>query len=402
MGRTGKQKEQTRCSFNYDNVIGYDKFKSVKAGEPGAIKKQVAILNELDKLNKGKDENGADNQAKFLRLEIDIIKKIVPDVVDKDYMSEVAAKKLRNFLSGIIKVMLKHKSMSIDAEDFVETVDTIIDDVFIKVITEYDPIYMMSMSPPLTIATFCEYNRKSALSNIKASSSGNSVQNYKVDQRVKRAIKSLEARGIKKPGLIDIQKEIERSRRERNNQSFIDDDNISANLSVEIIQRSLERITFYESQSSIYEDDSITTNIEAKVDDAASIDFVTPEKAVMNNETSQYLIDALHSIDDEEGVKMYLLMNNLTECDGQLLEVPGNKVREIAEKFNTSVNEVKRKTKSVQMVLTKIIRSYSGKDADMSPIDKILSKTEIPFVKRGQEMQDVEEDFMSIIEINDF
>lgn len=39
---------------------------------------------------------------------------------------------------------------------------------------------------------------------------------------------------------------------------------------------------------------------------------------------------------------------------------------------------------------------------EMTPIDKLLSKTLIPFTDKDDETKEAEEDFLSIIEINDF
>lgn len=90
-------------------------------------------------------------------------------------LNEMASVKLQSLITGLTKSMLKKKSLMIEPAKFVETVETIVDDVFIKVITEYDPIKMMYQSkPPVSIVAFCEKNRKYAMSEFSAGESGNS------------------------------------------------------------------------------------------------------------------------------------------------------------------------------------------------------------------------------------
>lgn len=389
------KKEMEWVPFDYNEVEG---FSLLKEAETTAERKRV--FNEIEKYYRENPKL----QGYWLRLVIDLIRCSIPEIDDSDgLLNEMASTKLQNLITGLTKSMLKKKSLMIEPAKFVETVETIVDDVFIKVITEYDPIKMMYQSkPPVSIVAFCEKNRKYAMSEFSAEESGNSNQNYKVDQRVKRAAKAIEARGGQ-PTINNIMKEIEREKRSRAKKEFLDEDKISSNISVAVVSLSMQRQKMFEERSSIYMEGSVAPNIEM-AEDITSEDFEKPETHVMKDERKLQIMEALHTLPDTEGVQMYLMSNGFVEKDDQLYIVPPEHIKDVAEKFNTSIINAKRVINSVHLTLKRMleIKDDDMERDEMAPIDKLLSKTLIPFTDKDDETKEAEEDFLSIIEINDF
>ena len=101
---------------------------------------------------------------------------------------------------------------------------------------------------------------------------------------------------------------------------------------------------------------------------------------------------------------MYLMSNGFVEKDDQLYIVPPEHIKDVAEKFNTSIINAKRVINSVHLTLKRMleIKDDDMERDEMAPIDKLLSKTLIPFTDKDDESKEAEEDFLSIIEINDF
>lgn len=389
------KKEMEWVPFDYNEVEG---FSLLKEAETTAERKRV--FNEIEKYYRENPKL----QGYWLRLVIDLIRCSIPEIDDSDgLLNEMASTKLQNLITGLTKSMLKKKSLMIEPAKFVETVETIVDDVFIKVITEYDPIKMMYQSkPPVSIVAFCEKNRKYAMSEFSAEESGNSNQNYKVDQRVKRAAKAIEARGGQ-PTINNIMKEIEREKRSRAKKEFLDEDKISSNISVAVVALSMQRQKMFDERSSIYMEGSVAPNIEM-AEDITSEDFEKPETHVMKDERKLQIMEALHTLPDTEGVQMYLMSNGFVEKDDQLYIVPPEHIKDVAEKFNTSIINAKRVINSVHLTLKRMleIKDDDMERDEMAPIDKLLSKTLIPFTDKDDETKEAEEDFLSIIEINDF
>ena len=393
------KKEIIFLPCEYSMVEGYDELIAAKTD-----KDRKLILDAIAERYKKVDNK----QGYYLRLLIDLIKQEVADIKDietKYYLQELASVHLKTIIMGLIKSMLKRKSLSIPTAEFDTVVETIVDQIFVTVITEYDPIQMMyNKKPPVTIVAFCEKNRKCELSKYKAEESGTSKQNYKVDNRTRKAISALEAKGVPREEItiLDIMKEIESQKCDRTKKEFLDDDDISANVSVEVIAMSLSRINMNDNVSSIYMNDSVTPNIDVSTDHASK-DFINPESLYIENERSSQIIDALHNIKDETGVKMYLMINGLTEAEDQLQVIPQSRIKDVAEKFGVSVIETRRKIKSVQLMLGRMLKiDDDSLKETMSPIDALLSKTTIPFLDKTDEDKAVEDDFLSIIEINDF
>ena len=389
------KKEMEWVPFDYNEVEG---FSLLKEAETTAERKRA--FNEIEKYYRENPKL----QGYWLRLVIDLIRCSIPEIDDSDgLLNEMAATKLQSLITGLTKSMLKKKSLMIEPAKFVETVETIVDDVFIKVITEYDPIKMMYQSkPPVSIVAFCEKNRKYAMSEFSAEESGNSNQNYKVDQRVKRAAKAIEARGGQ-PTINNIMKEIEREKRARAKKEFLDEDKISSNISVAVVALSMQRQKMFDERSSIYMEGSVAPNIEM-AEDITSEDFEKPETHVMKDERKLQIMEALHTLSDTEGVQMYLMSNGFVEKDDQLYIVPPEHIKDVAEKFNTSIINAKRVINSVHLTLKRMleIKDDDMERDEMAPIDKLLSKTLIPFTDKDDESIEAEEDFLSIIEINDF
>lgn len=389
------KKEMEWVPFDYNEVEG---FSLLKEAETTAERKRV--FNEIEKYYRENPKL----QGYWLRLVIDLIRCSIPEINDSDgLLNEMASVKLQSLITGLTKSMLKKKSLMIDPAKFIETVQTIVDEVFIKVVTEYDPIKMMYQSkPPVSIVAFCEKNRKYAMSEFSAEESGNSNQNYKVDQRVKRAAKAIEARG-EQPTINNIMKEIEREKRARAKKEFLDEDKISNNISVAVVSLSMQRQKMFEERSSIYMEGSVAPNIEM-AEEITSEDFEKPEAHVMKDERKLQIMEALHTLPDTEGVQMYLMSNGFVEKDDQLYIVPPEHIKDVAEKFNTSIINAKRVINSVHLTLKRMleIKDDDMERNEMAPIDKLLSKTLIPFTDKDDETKEAEEDFLSIIEINDF
>lgn len=389
------KKEMKWVPFDYNEVEGFSLLKEAKT-----TAERKRVFNEIEKYYRENPKL----QGYWLRLVIDLIRCSIPEIDDSDgLLNEMASTKLQNLITGLTKSMLKKKSLMIEPAKFVETVETIVDDVFIKVITEYDPIKMMYQSkPPVSIVAFCEKNRKYAMSEFSAEESGNSNQNYKVDQRVKRAAKAIEARGGQ-PTINNIMKEIEREKRSRAKKEFLDEDKISSNISVAVVALSMQRQKMFDERSSIYMEGSVAPNIEM-AEDITSEDFEKPETHVMKDERKLQIMEALHTLPDTEGVQMYLMSNGFVEKDDQLYIVPPEHIKDVAEKFNTSIINAKRVINSVHLTLKRMleIKDDDMKRDEMAPIDKLLSKTLIPFTDKDDETKEAEEDFLSIIEINDF
>lgn len=101
---------------------------------------------------------------------------------------------------------------------------------------------------------------------------------------------------------------------------------------------------------------------------------------------------------------MYLMSNGFVEKDDQLYIVPPEHIKDVAEKFNTSIINAKRTINAVHLTLKRMleIKDDDMEKDEMTPIDKLLSKTLIPFTDKDDETKEAEEDFLSIIEINDF
>ena len=389
------KKEMKWVPFDYNEVEGFSLLKEAKT-----TAERKRVFNEIEKYYRENPKL----QGYWLRLVIDLIRCSIPEIDDSDgLLNEMASTKLQNLITGLTKSMLKKKSLMIEPAKFVETVETIVDDVFTKVITEYDPIKMMYQSkPPVSIVAFCEKNRKYAMSEFSAEESGNSNQNYKVDQRVKRAAKAIEARGGQ-PTINNIMKEIEREKRSRAKKEFLDEDKISSNISVAVVALSMQRQKMFDERSSIYMEGSVAPNIEM-AEEVTSEDFEKPETHVMKDERKLQIMEALHTLPDTEGVQMYLMSNGFVEKDDQLYIVPPEHIKDVAEKFNTSIINAKRVINSVHLTLKRMleIKDDDMERDEMAPIDKLLSKTLIPFTDKDDETKEAEEDFLSIIEINDF
>lgn len=389
------KKEMEWVPFDYNEVEGFSLLKEAKT-----TSERKRTFNEIEKYYRENPKL----QGYWLRLVIDLIRCSIPEIDDSDgLLNEIASTKLQSLITGLTKSMLKKKSLMIEPAKFVETVETIVDDVFIKVITEYDPIKMMYQSkPPVSIVAFCEKNRKYAMSEFSAEESGNSNQNYKVDQRVKRAAKAIEARGGQ-PTINNIMKEIEREKRARAKKEFLDEDKISSNISVAVVALSMQRQKMFDERSSIYMEGSVAPNIEM-AEEITSEDFEKPEAHVMKDERKLQIMEALHTLPDTEGVQMYLMSNGFVEKDDQLYIVPPEHIKDVAEKFNTSIINAKRVINSVHLTLKRMleIKDDDMERDEMTPIDKLLSKTLIPFTDKDDETKEAEEDFLSIIEINDF
>lgn len=389
------KKEMEWVPFDYNEVEGFSLFKEAKT-----TSERKRAFNEIEKYYRENPKQ----QGYWLRLVIDLIRCSISEIDDSDgLLNEMASVKLQSLITGLTKSMLKKKSLMIEPAKFVETVETIVDDVFIKVITEYDPIKMMYQSkPPVSIVAFCEKNRKYAMSEFSAEESGNSNQNYKVDQRVKRAAKAIEARGGQ-PTINNIMKEIEREKRARAKKEFLDEDKISNNISVAVVALSMQRQKMFDERSSIYMEDSVAPNIEM-AEDITSEDFEKPETHVMKDERKLQIMEALHALPNTEGVQMYLMSNGFVEKDDQLYIVPPEHIKDVAEKFNTSIINAKRTINAVHLTLKRMleIKDDDMEKDEMTPIDKLLSKTLIPFTDKDDETKEAEEDFLSIIEINDF
>ena len=389
------KKEMEWVPFDYNEVEGFSLLKEAKT-----TSEKKRAFNEIEKYYRENPKL----QGYWLRLVIDLIRCSIPEIDDSDgLLNEMASVKLQSLITGLTKSMLKKKSLMIEPAKFVETVETIVDDVFIKVITEYDPIKMMYQSkPPVSIVAFCEKNRKYAMSEFSAEESGNSNQNYKVDQRVKRAAKAIESRGGQ-PTINNIMKEIEREKRARAKKEFLDEDKISNNISVAVVSLSMQRQKMFEERSSIYMEGSVAPNIEM-AEEITSEDFEKPEAHVMKDERKLQIMEALHTLPDTEGVQMYLMSNGFVEKDDQLYIVPPEHIKDVAEKFNTSIINAKRVINSVHLTLKRMleIKDDDMERDEMAPIDKLLSKTLIPFTDKDDETKEAEEDFLSIIEINDF
>ncbi len=389
------KKEMEWVPFDYNEVEGFSLLKEAKT-----TSERKRAFNEIEKYYRENPKQ----QGYWLRLVIDLIRCSISEIDDSDgLLNEMASVKLQGLITGLTKSMLKKKSLMIEPAKFVETVETIVDDVFIKVITEYDPIKMMYQSkPPVSIVAFCEKNRKYAMSEFSAEESGNSNQNYKVDQRVKRAAKAIEARGGQ-PTINNIMKEIEREKRARAKKEFLDEDKISNNISVAVVALSMQRQKMFDERSSIYMEDSVAPNIEM-AEDITSEDFEKPETHVMKDERKLQIMEALHALPNTEGVQMYLMSNGFVEKDDQLYIVPPEHIKDVAEKFNTSIINAKRTINAVHLTLKRMleIKDDDMEKDEMTPIDKLLSKTLIPFTDKDNETKEAEEDFLSIIEINDF
>ena len=281
------KKEMEWVPFDYNEVEGFSLLKEAKT-----TSERKRAFNEIEKYYRENPKQ----QGYWLRLVIDLIRCSISEIDDSDgLLNEMASVKLQGLITGLTKSMLKKKSLMIEPAKFVETVETIVDDVFIKVITEYDPIKMMYQSkPPVSIVAFCEKNRKYAMSEFSAEESGNSNQNYKVDQRVKRAAKAIEARGGQ-PTINNIMKEIEREKRARAKKEFLDEDKISNNISVAVVALSMQRQKMFDERSSIYMEDSVAPNIEM-AEDITSEDFEKPETHVMKDERKLQIMEALHAL----------------------------------------------------------------------------------------------------------
>lgn len=396
MAKKTKQKTVKRVPFNYYAIEEYPVFLNAD----NAVK-QAKILMSI--YQNGKKD--AEKQHKCLRLIIDIINKEPNTGIINDYVSEVAAKMLQQMIQGFVSNSAKRCSLQIPAGDFEDFRTTISDNIFLKILNEYDPIYYFFYAPTkTTIVTYCEVQRKNEtveyLKNI--SKVNNSGSTWKTDKRIKMIIASLESQD-KDITIINIQREDIRLRCEEKKIPLLNEDSQDdiKTFTVEIIENSLKRIKHSNSQSSLYNEEGFIIDCDAK---QISEDYTSPENLILHKESKTALLNALNEIKDKQAVDIFLAVNGMKIYENELYDIEKLKYVDIANHLDISVTEAKRKVKEIITLLkNKIPKIISAGKVDFEkPIDRILARTEIIFLDKTIRETISDDDFDSIVDIIDF